>query len=26
MELGGNSIDGPRKDIGFVFQSATLTR
>ena len=24
MELGGNSIDGPRKDIGFVFQTATL--
>jgi NitT/TauT family transport system ATP-binding protein len=24
MELGGCAIDGPRKDIGVVFQSATL--
>lgn len=24
MELGGSTIDGPRKDIGVVFQSATL--
>ena len=24
MELGGNAIDGPRKDIGVVFQTATL--
>jgi len=24
MELGGNTIDGPRKDIGVVFQTATL--
>jgi len=24
MELGGSSIDGPRKDIGVVFQTATL--
>ncbi len=24
MDLGGNSIDGPRRDIGMVFQSSTL--
>ena len=24
MKLGGNAIDGPRKDIGVVFQTATL--
>ena len=24
MEIGGHSVDGPRQDIGFVFQTATL--